>query len=188
METRKQIRERIKIKRSLISEVTLKEKSQLIFEKIIQTQEYKEADAVLVYVDYNHEVMTRDLMKHALQERKSVFCPKVLGEEIDFFKIYDLNELTDQYKQILEPKANLSSLFSRLNLDKPSLIIMPGLAFDRERNRLGYGMGYYDRYLYRFPMIPTIALALDCQIVDSIPFEKNDIRPSRIETESFSIV
>ena len=188
MEIKKQIRSCILKKRAEISREELVTKSQKITQKILLSQEYKDAKILLIYSDYNHEVITKDLISKAFSDQKSVFCPKVCGEEILFYKIDKLSDLKNNYKGIMEPFAQETTLFNQKNADRNCLVIMPGVAFDLSCNRLGYGKGFYDRFLIKYPQLVTMALALDCQIVEDIPVMDTDIRPDMMITETRLII
>ena len=127
--------------------------------------------------------MTHTMIQSAFSLKKAIFCPKVCGDEIRFYRIKKLDDLTGLYKGIQEPKHNPSNDFAMNGEGEHSLVVMPGVAFDQERNRLGYGKGYYDKFLTENPTIKTIAIALECQIVEQIPTTEYDIKPDHIITE-----
>lgn len=170
---------------------------------------YREADAVLAYISFRSEADTFLLLERAFADEKAVFAPKVLGQEMEFFRIFSAADLTPGYQGISEPAGGQS--FGKWKDDQVGqcnvLLCMPGAAFDRARHRIGYGGGFYDRYLSGLfrnrenaraapdpqtgaeeasPRVrfATAALAFDCQIFDSIPWEAHDIRPERIVTET----
>ncbi len=169
---------------------------------------YREADAVLTYISFRSEVDTIPLIERAFADGKAVFAPKVYGKEMEFYRIFSQSDLAAGYRGILEPAGGLS--LDEWMGDQSSqkiLICMPGTAFDRARHRIGYGGGFYDRYLSRLlhqkedveasaytqtgadmeehPQLKfsTAALAYDCQIFEEIPWESHDIRPMCVVTE-----
>lgn len=159
---------------------------------------YREADAILTYVSFRSEVDTFPLLERAFADGKAVFAPKVLGKEMDFFRIYSLADLTEGYRGILEPSRGYSyDEWTDDRLSQRALICLPGAAFDRARHRIGYGGGFYDRFwgglsesggkttgtVRSLLKITTAALAFDCQIYESIPWEAHDICPEWIITE-----
>ena len=175
---------------------------------ILRMREYREADAVLTYVSYQSEADTRGLIGQAIADGKAVFVPRVSGREMEFWQIGALADLREGYRGIPEPEPKLSFtdwLNMRNVTAKTScrvMMWMPGVVFDRKRHRIGYGGGFYDRYLARFAteredggedvwahatgqrlILFTAALAYGCQILDAIPCEAHDIRPDRIVTE-----
>lgn len=147
---------------------------------------YQNADAILTYISFRSEVDTFLLLERALADGKAVFAPKVIGKEMDFYRIFSADDLSAGYQGILEPAGG--QLFAEWNADYTSqygLICLPGAAFDRACHRIGYGGGFYDRYLHDLQMrFVTAALAYDCQIFEEIPWETHDICPERIITET----
>lgn len=162
---------------------------------------YQEADAILTYISFRSEVDTFPLLERAFVDGKAVFAPKVCGKEMDFYRIFSVEDLTAGYQGILEPRNGLSFMRAKEEGDpglQQILICMPGAAFDRTCHRIGYGGGFYDRYLSRLfregknaetaawpqAAFTTAALAYDCQIFGEIPWEAHDICPERIVTET----
>ena len=159
--------------------------------------EYREAEAILSYVSYKSEVDTILLIEQALADGKAVFTPKVAGREMEFWKITSLEDLQEGYKGIREPIQGIS--FLEWIKACEVMMWMPGAAFDKDRHRIGYGGGFYDRYLNRLagnmgnaaetwnlagqvPFI-TAALAYSCQVLEQIPHEEHDRKPDLIITE-----
>ena len=151
---------------------------------------YQEADALLVYASYRSEVDTFELMKQALLEKKLVFVPRVEGRDMEFYRITDLSDLQEGYRGILEPKAGRSYPEYLLQTTHV-LMCLPGAAFDRAHHRIGYGGGFYDRYLEKLGsskdlgkiQLTTAALAYQCQVWEQIPWESHDMTPDMILTE-----
>lgn len=173
-----------------------------IIKKLTSLSCYQEADAVLTYISFRSEVDTFPLLEQAFADGKKVFAPKVFGKEMEFLRIASPADLTEGYRGIWEPKDGSPSPDW---ISQKSLICMPGAAFDRARHRIGYGGGFYDRYLCRLlrvlrenenkdaeaasqprmeAVLTAVALAFDCQIFDKIPWEAHDICPERIVTET----
>lgn len=161
-------------------------KSRKIWELLKQEPVYQNAEAVLVYMDYRSEVMTTGLVEELLaNSSKRVFAPRVLGMNISFYEILTLEELEPGYQGIREPAQNEEKMFTHaLVKDLNSLILIPGAVFDRQRGRMGYGKGFYDRFLADYVELSGAALAFECQIARSVPMEDHDIRPGIIVTES----
>lgn len=173
-ELRKQI---LNIRSSLSLEEQI-EKSKVIKDKLLQSEQFKRNDNILIYVDYNDEVLTKEIIEECFKSGKNVACPKVLADGImEFFTVNCFDDLTEGYKGILEPKEK--------ELCKPdrALVIMPGVAFDNKGYRIGYGKGFYDRYLKCHPEYETIALAYKCQIIDCVPADEHDRKVDMIITE-----
>lgn len=171
---------------------------------------YREADAVLMYISFRSEVDTIPLIERAFAEGKAVFAPKVDGKEMEFYRIFSQSDLAAGYRGILEPVGGQSiAEWISDRIGQCVLICMPGAVFDRARHRIGYGGGFYDRYLGRLlqnkecmdmahlqtgtdtvktrqksAAFSTAALAYDCQIFEKIPWNAHDICPARIITET----
>jgi 5-formyltetrahydrofolate cyclo-ligase len=182
------IRRRTLEKRDQLSKEEIEEKSRQILEKIVTLEEYKNAENVLIYASMRSEVVTDDIILDCLANGKNVFCPKVTDKErgiMEFVGITSLEELSEGFYGIREPELSEEKLFSQgMDIDK-SLVIMPGAAFDVHRNRVGYGGGYYDRYLKRFPGLMTAAVCFDLQISDErIDADENDVRPLAVVSEA----
>lgn len=186
METKKHIRNQIlTIRNSLLTE-EITQKSRAIMQCILQSEEYKKADSVFCYVNYLSEVETKDVINKALADKKKVACPKVHGEEMVFYYITSLADVKEGYRGIFEPDVPNRNLQIAIPIhNEKCLIVMPGAVFDRSRNRIGYGKGYYDKYLqnYEKANIHTIALAFSCQIIEYIPADAYDKKPEKIITE-----
>lgn len=179
MRTKDEIRREIKEKKRQMSLEEISNKSEQIFVKLEQLSLWKEADVIFSYVSYNQEVATRIPMEKWLQNGKKLAVPKVVGEEMSFFFISSLNELKKGYQGILEPVTQECAD------GKSGIILLPGLAFDSQFHRLGYGGGFYDRYLnkYRNVKFINIALAYEYQIYEEIPSEPHDQLVDMIITE-----
>lgn len=113
----------------------------------------------------------------AWKSDKKVAVPRIQGDIMTFHYITDWKDLKEGFKGILEP-FDMSEA-----LDEHPLVIMPGVAFDRRCNRVGYGKGFYDKYLSMHPRSSTIALAFELQLVEQIPIQQNDICPQLLITE-----
>ncbi len=179
-------------KRDALSKEEIEEKSRMIFEKLMELEQYRDADNVLVYASMRSEVITDDIILDALANGKKVFCPKVTDKEagvMEFVRIMTLEDLKEGYFGIREPEITQGAELVNSHETEMSLIIMPGVAFDKNRNRIGYGGGFYDRYLTGHDQINTVALAFDCQIIDgAIDSSTEDIRPGIILTENQVII
>ncbi|SCY30700.1 5-formyltetrahydrofolate cyclo-ligase [Butyrivibrio sp. INlla14] len=188
---KKSIRKKMIKDRDRLSTQELSEKTKLIQERLFSSEEYKKALNILIYASMGSEVITDGIIKNALESGKNVFCPKVTDRakrEMAFVKITSLSDLKSGYMGIREPEISETSVIFCADAFSHSLVIMPGVSFDRDRNRLGYGGGFYDTFLSQNAGISTIALAFDCQIYDgSFPDEiidEHDIKPDKIITES----
>ena len=178
MEEKKAIRKQIFAERKACSDKEIQEWSKEITKNITALPEYQTADRILVYADYNHEVMTRYIIEEAWKAGKEVAVPKVVGKDMVFYRLTDFSQLEPGYFGIPEPVRG------EIVKWEDALMVMPGVAFDPENNRVGYGGGFYDRFLEKHPDITRLAVAFDFQILDLVPTEPTDICPQIIVTQS----
>lgn len=172
-------KEKLKIRKQLsLNEVN--DLSQIITNKLFELDVYKECNSLLIYSDYNNEVKTDKIIDKALSEGKNVFLPKVYGDQMEFYCISKRNELISGTMGILEPQEEYSK---RYKGDETALVIIPLSVFDRLGNRIGYGGGYYDKYLANLNKVTKIGLAYSFQENTFIPNEITDIRLDNIITE-----
>ena len=179
--TKKEIREYIRSKKRALQSDERKVFSSRILGKLFRSDFYRKATTIYTYVSYNQEVDTTTLIKQALKDKKRIAVPKVIGEEIEFFYITSLDELQEGYQHIFEPITNEVAL---LKEEVSPLVIMPGLAFDVKGNRIGYGGGFYDRYLTKNTESNAITCALgyEFQLFDEIETEQFDVKINHIIT------
>lgn len=167
---KKQLRSYIRDKKRVMTEDEIRQASAKLAELFLASDAYKSAKTIYGYLPYNQEVRTVPMLEQALRDGKRVAVPKVYGEEMRFIYISDLAQVEKGYAGIPEPVAD-----EPVADDPTALVLMPGLAFDREGHRIGYGGGFYDRFLAAEPNHPTIALCYPFQIVDDLPTEEFDI-------------
>jgi 5-formyltetrahydrofolate cyclo-ligase len=157
-------------------------KSREIENRLFQLPEFSKASVVMFFASFRSEVNTLPMIKRALALGKRVVLPKVLGKTLALFEIRDVeSDVASGAWGILEPLEK-----RRVELDSVDLIIVPGLAFDEQGNRLGYGVGFYDKLLSSF-IKTTVALAFEIQIVPEVPADKHDVRIVKIVTEKRTI-
>lgn len=181
---KKELRKEIIKKRDELDCTEKKIKDKKIIEKLKGTKEYKEAKEIFIYIGFGSEINTKILIEDALEDGKEVCVPKVINKEMVFIKINSLENLVTSNYGILEPVGDKNNF----NVDNLGLIIMPGLAFDKQGNRLGYGGGYYDKFLSNNKInVKKIALAYNFQILDKVPSEEHDIKVDSIITEEKEI-
>lgn len=178
LETKKEIRNCILEKRNALTNIEWGAKSIQILGKLMHHPLYQNAETIYCYVSYNNEVDTWPFLAFSLAAGKRVAVPKVIGKEMQFFYIQSLEELKQGYRGIYEP------ITSSKAEDADALMIMPMVAFDANHHRIGYGGGYYDRYLERHGRFTTIGIAFDFQQVDYIPANSYDISPDIIITDT----
>lgn len=186
METKSFIRKQVLSLRNMLSVSACEEKSSIIMQNILSLLPVQRAECVLCYASYKSEVQTKELIKELLKQGKRVYLPKVSGEEMDFYKINNLTDLTEGYKGIPEPSVKCTELFTKALWEKDKervVMILPGAAFSESGARIGYGKGYYDHYLSHIPCMERIALCYEAQIVEEIPTDIHDIPMTMIVTE-----
>ena len=183
METKAQIRKRIiQVRNQMLSE-DVSQKSSLIAQKVLKTPEYEEADNVLLYADYRHEVMTREIFDDAVLRKKKVFFPKSNEDgTMEFYQVVSVKQLESGYKGIKEPVVDEQYLY-HFKSSEDTLIIVPGVAFDAKGYRVGYGKGFYDRFLKDKRQITVMGLCFSSQVVEEIPYDEHDIKMDKIITE-----
>lgn len=177
MEEKKLIRKTVFERRAMWSDEQVVKASEIIAQKVIETEMFQQARQIYAYVDYNREVSTRPIIEAAWKAGKEIAVPKVDGKALIFYDLKSYDQLEKGYYGILEPARG-----DIVEWENP-LMIMPGVAFDCKRHRVGYGGGFYDRFLEKHK-IPTIAVAFDFQIMDQVPVEPTDILPDMIITET----
>lgn len=172
MNPKTELRAYMKEKRNALLPELKKEYDEIIFNKIISSDFYKNSKYVFSYVSFGSEADTIKIIKRALSDKKHVFVPKVLSkEEMKACEISSMEDMAPGKYGILEPKVIENS--GSENVD---LIITPGLAFDKRGGRLGYGGGYYDRFFKSFKGKGLrIGLCYDFQITDKVPLGKYDV-------------
>ena len=157
-----------------------KEKSQIITDKIKNIEEYKNAKIIALYKSLNSEVDTEILIKYSINHGKIVVLPKVENDELKFYKIEnDYEKLNRSDFGIEEPYGEEDKYIEKEKID---LVIIPGVAFDLDKNRLGFGKGYYDRFLSN-TNLKTIGIFFEEQKHEKIPTEKYDIKMRKIVTD-----
>lgn len=182
--SKQELRSRYLAYRDSLSLREREEKSARIWEKLKRETCYQDAANILVYMDYRSEVMTTKLVDELLGSEKKVFAPKVEGMDIQFYQVESMEDFVKGYQGIREPKDNPEKRFDLQSAkEAESLILLPLTVFDRERGRMGYGKGFYDRYLAVFPMLYSVALAFACQMAGKVPVEAHDRKPDMIITE-----
>ncbi|MFH1256119.1 MAG: 5-formyltetrahydrofolate cyclo-ligase [Candidatus Diapherotrites archaeon] len=173
------LREKALAKRGALSAKQVREKSRKIAERLFRLREFIEAKNIFCYMGFGNEVQTRKITEGALKSGKGVFVPKVKGKKMLACAFTSFKAMEKSAFGIFEPKKCRS-----IPLKKIDLVIAPGLAFDRKLNRLGFGKGFYDRFLKKLPKkTKRIALAFECQVFGKVPAEKKDEKMDFVVTE-----
>ncbi len=183
MEKKKEIRKRVLAKREALTPAERYRSAVLVTDRILDHHWFNNAEYLLLFASYGSEISTDALFQEALKKGKRVYMPRVEGEVMEFYRIASKEELVAGYKGIFEPDGMSEKfLYSEAFRQNPDevLMIMPGAAFDPKRNRIGYGKGFYDKYLADKQELHTIAIGFDCQMVDCINTDENDIKPMQV--------
>lgn len=181
MTTLKQlIRRNISEHKKTLSGQIITELSKKICDRVIQTEAFQKANCVALYYAMNDEVCTSGIIDD-WHKKKTIALPVTSGENINFYEYTKNKHLEKGAFGIPEPVPE--KIIQRESID---LFIVPGVAFDRNRNRLGRGKGYYDRYLSGTSK-PIIGIGFDFQLIDSVPTEKHDIKMTMVITENVTV-
>ena len=167
---KKALRREIREKKRAMTEEEIVDRSEKLGQLFVQSEAYRKAKTVYGYLPYNQEVRTVPMLEQALRDGKRVAVPKIYGDTMKFLYLDDLSKVEKNDMGIPEPIAD-----TPVAEDKTALVLMPGLAFTEQGDRMGYGGGFYDRFLAEEPDHPTLALCYDFQMVDSLPTEEFDI-------------
>ncbi len=170
-------------KRKKLSENEIKIRSNIIADTLFSLEIYKKSQNIALYHPINGEVCTNIIFNKSVLDGKKLYFPKVLGSFLEFYLVNDFSDLEPGFKDIPEPGAEAT----KINKDDLDLILIPGLGFDKFGNRLGYGGGFFDKYLEDLPKHKSVALAFDLQVLDCLPARKHDMKVGRIITESKAI-
>lgn len=179
---KRELRRQILTRRDALSLQERERASLLLTERICGHQWFYLADTILGFVSYGSEIDTTEILQEALGKGKKVYVPKVEGEDMVFYRIDSLDSLVEGYKGIREPLGDTEVFDCDATPAEKVLMLMPGAVFDRQRNRIGYGKGFYDRYLADKPglQLRTVAVGYQCQMVEELPAQEWDIKPYQV--------
>lgn len=164
------LRSEIRQRKRAMTPDEIEEKSRRLAELFLASEAYRQAKTVYGYLPYNQEVRTVPMLQQAIRDGKRVAVPKCYGDEMRFIYMDDLSKVEKGYAGIPEPVAD-----GPVADDKTALVLMPGLAFDPKGHRIGYGGGFYDKFLAGEPNHPTLALCYDFQVLEHLDTEEFDI-------------
>ncbi len=167
---KKTLRQMIREKKRTMTTGQILCASSRLAELFVQSELYRQAKTIYGYLPYNQEVYTVPMLERALRDGKRVAVPKIYGKEMRFIYMNDLSQVAKGYAGIPEPIAD-----GPVADDPTALVLMPGLAFDPQGRRIGYGGGFYDRFLAAEPEHPTLALCYEFQMLPHLETEEHDI-------------
>ncbi len=181
------LRKKILRERAQIPISTRENYSERINKLIKSTSYYKNSNTIMPFVSFNHEVDTHKFIKDAMAEGKRIVVPVSIHSTRELIpsELRDFDELEIGYYNILTPKEEFIRPVPKEEID---LILVPGIVFDSHGFRVGYGGGYYDRFLSDIEKtVPKIGIAFSMQIVEQVPRESFDIPVDMIITEKGSM-
>lgn len=167
---KKELRRTIRDLKRAMTEEEIVSRSQKLGQLFAASEAYQNAKTIYGYLPYNQEVRTVAMLEKALADGKKVAVPKCYGEEMRFIYMEDLSKVEKGYAGIPEPIAD-----APIADDPTALVLMPGLAFDPQGHRCGYGGGFYDKFLAAEPNHPTLALCYEFQMFDHLEVDSHDI-------------
>lgn len=185
-EARRQIRREALAARDALTDEQRARGSLLMTERILGHQWFYRSDIFLCFVSFGSEIDTHELIKEALRLGKRVYAPKVTNmsekPEMHFYRMTELAGLVRGYRGIPEPAGDEEKYCYDPSEAEHTLLLMPGVAFDGYRNRLGYGKGFYDYFLADKDALQfrTIAVGFKCQMVEEIPARGGDVKPCQV--------
>lgn len=184
LDTKQEIRKQIQKLRDALSPEEWKEKTDAICERVISSDMFREATDVLCYVNIKSEVGTGAIIEEAWRLGKNVWVPKVISDEqMEFYCIHSFSDLSVGAFGISEPDGT-----GKVNCPEFALMIVPGVAFDLSGNRIGYGKGYYDRYIERCAHLDTMGIAFDIQLLEKLPADACDQPLDAVITETLTLI
>lgn len=180
---KKNLREKALAKRNSIPAEERREKSRRITEYILQSEAYQKAKRIFSFVSMGSEAETREILEQAWKDGKIVAVPKTeKGRVMYFLRIDFFADLQEGRFGVMEPAGSKEE---EIIPEKGDLFLVPGALFDRKKNRIGYGGGYYDTYFEKYEGYRKIGLAFSEQISETLlPTEKTDIPLDEIVTEN----
>jgi len=176
------VRRELIVLRKNLSKDEVFEKSNKIKNRLFKMKEFKEASSILFYVSYDNEVYTHEMIKDCIKNKKNVVVPVTdkKNKKLIFSKLENWDDLSPGAYNILEPNKEK---IKEISINEIDLIIVPGVGFDENGNRIGHGKGYYDNLLKNSTKALHIGLTFESQILKQIPIDAQDIPVKKIITE-----
>lgn len=154
--------------------------SEHITSRLLALESIKFSRHILGYMSFKNEVSLASIQAYCDKAYISYYVPRVMNKEvIQFYKVTNLDDLELSAYGILEPKVTCE----KLDAQEEAVMIVPGICFDQKGNRIGYGGGYYDRYMKANASYETIGVAFSHQLEESLPYETHDQRLDMLVTE-----
>lgn len=170
--TKKELRQKVRLLKKQHTEIQLKELSDNIIRKLLELPVIKEAGTIVLYCSLPDEVYTLDAIHRLKEAGKKILLPAVISEtDMELHEYKSDNDLRKGYFDILEPCGTPYYNYSAIDA-----IVIPGMGFDKDGNRLGRGKGYYDRFLEKAKGAKKIGICFPFQLFENIPTDQYDIR------------
>ncbi|AAK79064.1 5-formyltetrahydrofolate cyclo-ligase [Clostridium acetobutylicum] len=176
--SKKELRKNMVLKRDSLEPDLKSIKDNMIYNKVINSIQYKSANNIFVFVSYKSEVDTHNIIRTAIADGKKVFVPKVISKEkgMEAAEIRGFFDLEKSAYGILEPKSS-----NYIEPESIELLLVPGLAFDESGGRIGYGGGFYDRYMSLLDKSAVkVGICYDFQVIDKVIMNINDVPVDKI--------
>ncbi len=180
---KKQIRKQYKTKRDEVSGLAAKECSMRLSFHILRWKLYQKAGRIYFYYPLGNEISLIQVITDALANGKRLAFPKVNGDQMRFYEINSLGQLSEGCFHVMEPRIEQGE-FPKPADWEDALCFVPGVAFDKTGARLGYGKGYYDRYFAKKSGCRLAGCAYQCQVADALMADSWDIRMDYLITEN----
>ena len=184
MEKKARVRREVNLIRKAMAADAVALKSRAIGKKLAEFDEFASAGCIMLYHPFDNEVYLDNVIEECLSAGKTVLLPRCepIDRSMDACRIMNITtDLVPGTYEVMEPAARIPA---SNNLGLIDVCVVPGVAFDRQCNRMGRGAGYYDKFLARLePRTLKIAVAFTQQIVESVPHSDHDIKMDMIITE-----
>lgn len=180
METKKELRIKHKKQREELNESKRQEWSAEICSHILGSSLYREAQVVCAYYPLRSEASLLPLLEDALLHGKTIALPRVIGDDMEFYVIESTADLAEGSFHVMEPVEEKTR---PLESFEAALVLTPGVAFDMDGNRIGYGKGYYDRYFHRHREAIPMGVAYEAQLEEVFETDAGDVRMQYLVTE-----
>jgi len=177
------LRKDVKVKVAALSDEEKRRQSDVVIQLLLNNLEWKKSERISLFLSMKDEIQTNDILKAAWSQNKQLFIPRYVGSSMDMLRLYseqDYDSLPETVWKIKQPSVDDTSREEAIATGGLDLVLMPGLAFSPQGQRLGRGKGYYDTFLHRYveklgKSPRTIALAFTEQIYESVPVHEHDM-------------
>lgn len=190
MDTKKDFRKNFIERRNKLSAAEVSQKSAEIFDRVYSLKEYDNSAVIMAYMSFGNEVVTGPFIERCLRDGKRVALPKVMASSgtnrsLAIFEIKDIkSNLVPGFKGILEPDTSALEMLEPGTVD---LAVVPGVVFDKYCNRMGYGAGYYDRFLPRLRNgCLKAGVTFNIQLAEQVPTDEFDYKLDMVITETMT--